>query len=293
MINVTINTALSIEFGPLEMRISLTAAFLAFWLVTTNLYLSAALLGNSDTRNNLPLKSKLVASSKSNEENGNRNADILKSLQTAAFSSSFQLLSRFDEETSNLKSMKLFGLAFGLTALSLISFNVISQKIIAYSLSGSPAELLILDLRNGYTVNEVLELFKNWGTQGRLLYLLIELIDVCFYHVGYRTAFLILLNHLTTQVEKLTNIYSFRYFAAFPIILALIDTLEDVGQVILTATYNENIAANQWWQILVQVSSTINQTKWAFVQVGTVGFALLFIVFLIGNVVKNVHVKKE
>ena len=59
---------------------------------------------------------------------------------------------------------------------------------------GSPAQLLFLDLRFGYSPNEAWLLVEEWAPEGRHLYLMVEAIDCLLYHIGYRGACLVVIN---------------------------------------------------------------------------------------------------
>lgn len=65
---------------------------------------------------------------------------------------------------------------------------------------GDLAALGILDLRNGYSSQEVSTLLGAWGPSGCGLYLLIELIDVTCYHFGYRGTAVVLFNRQAAYV---------------------------------------------------------------------------------------------
>jgi hypothetical protein len=81
---------------------------------------------------------------------------------------------------------------------SLTTFNLLTSAIdngsLASGFKGDIHELLIFDLRNGYTPTEVLKTLQAWGTRGRIKYLIIELIDCTFYHSGYRALFVVIIN---------------------------------------------------------------------------------------------------
>jgi hypothetical protein len=93
--------------------------------------------------------------------------------------------------------------------------------------------LQIFDLRNGYSPIEVHSTLQAWGPYGKILYLLIELVDCSVYHFAYRGVFLVLLNQMSDQIAM-------RWKAAAPLtsgtanvpfFLAWVDLCEDIGQV--------------------------------------------------------------
>jgi hypothetical protein len=72
-----------------------------------------------------------------------------------------------------------------------------------------------------------------------------------------------------------------------PIILALIDFSEDIGQIALTIFYgvtNGAAAQSYWWPALVRMSSTINIIKWSTVRVGSLAVAVMLLAIAISYI---------
>ena len=161
--------------------------------------------------------------------------------------------------------------------IGVIKIAILSEMIIKESIRngflGSVNDLQILDLRNGYTPKEVANLLKTWGFAGRLFYLIIEAIDMVFYHAGYRTLFLILSNNLAAYCIKYFPSVSFiKWFGVFPILLSRIDLFEDCAQVSCVVLFDK---FSDIWDLVVQCSSLINRTKWFAVRVGSSHVCLL------------------
>ncbi len=82
---------------------------------------------------------------------------------------------RLERTTLNVNSWPLFGIATAATVASLAAFNALATQIVAASVaagySGAPGDLLILDLRFGYSPETVTTLLQAWGPTGRHLYL--------------------------------------------------------------------------------------------------------------------------
>ncbi len=61
-------------------------------------------------------------------------------------------------------------------------------------LQGDPAALQLLDVRTGYSPEEVAFTLEAWQLKGCLLYLLVEAIDVTVYCTAYRGFGIVLYN---------------------------------------------------------------------------------------------------
>jgi len=183
-----------------------------------------------------------------------------------------------------------------LAASSLFIFDLITKRMY----DNNPS-LLIFDLRNGYTSSEVAKTLSAWGHQGRLLYVLIEAIDVTFYCRGYRALFLVVCNRvmdyfcslfLANKKHKYAN--NLRYFALFPIILSFVDHMEDFFQVAMTLSFDmcksesaqSKLTETMWWPALVQCASFVNKFKWGLVR----GGSSLLSVFIATNVLTLAYV---
>ena len=70
----------------------------------------------------------------------------------------------------------------------------------------------------------------------------------------------------------------FYWIALFPVFLAFIDFLEDMGQVALTLLFdvsNGSVINSSQWANLVQVTSVVNQFKWLLVRGGTLSIGII------------------
>lgn len=106
---------------------------------------------------------------------------------------------------------------------------------------------------------------------------LIELIDVTFYHCGYRAAFLVLFNKLSKALDETKKLpFSVKALGYFPLALALLDATEDSFQVATTLLYdlNNDAGGTTLFNVLASCASFFNQVKWRAVSVGMPLFAL-------------------
>ena len=205
----------------------------------------------------------------------------------------------FSDASTGVVSWRFLGAMVGVTALSLSAFSLLQADIVANAreclfgvwarapasrslhpppppppraeaagYAGDPADLLILDLRNGYTADEVSRVLGAWGPHGRLNYLAIEAIDVLFYHFGYRGVGLVLANRgvRACMARWPALLAAAPALAALPIVLAWLDFGEDVLQVAAVGAYEAGAAAAapQAWAALIATASAANVTKWAF-----------------------------
>lgn len=183
--------------------------------------------------------------------------------------------SKLEPKSLELTSTSVMVAGFISAALSLFTFNLLTDKInqgaIAQGFKGDVKDLLIFDLRNGYTNDCAANLLKSWTPSGRMLYLLIESIDVTFYHCGYRAAFLILFNKIThslasTRFPYTRHVKKLGYLA---IILSVLDMVEDIFQVLTTIIYHVDAsnAGSYVFNTVVRCASAMNQIKWWAVSV--------------------------
>jgi hypothetical protein len=205
---------------------------------------------------------------------------------------------RLSPQALEEKSLKVAGIAFVAVVISLTLFNLISDQISATSVDIINNQL-IFDLRNGYSSTEVAATLSNWGNLGRMLYLLIEFIDITLYHTGYRTLFVILLNNLIQLATKNNKQFDIlKWLAIFPVILSFVDSFEDCGQILLTALYSYTDGTfvetrPDLWMSIVSVSSTINIIKWTMVRLGSATTACLVLLTAVNVLKDNVANNKK
>lgn len=217
-----------------------------------------------------------------------------------SFVENYHISSELNDAALNIKSWSFCIIGFIVTAFSIITFKSLQSQInIVARANGSPGSPIttpdtgykIFDVRNGYTPQVVAAVLQAWGTQGRLLYLLIEAVDVFIYCPSYRATYLVLLNRLYTALSTRIPIDFgggsggwIRRLAFLPIILAIVDFIEDFGQVAFTTLYD--ILPTPIWSLLVRITSQVNKLKWYMVQ-NISGLALSSTVILVVLLVKE------
>ena len=105
-----------------------------------------------------------------------------------------------DPKALEVKSWAFFFVGVGSAMACLGVFHWLQQQIhntvVADGFQGNLEELTIFDVRFGYPLETVIHVLNEWGRQGRLLYLLVQTVDVFVYHAAYRAASLVWLIRL-------------------------------------------------------------------------------------------------
>mmetsp|Transcript_71435 Transcript_71435/g.190789 ORF Transcript_71435/g.190789 Transcript_71435/m.190789 type:complete len:214 (+) Transcript_71435:10-651(+) len=157
-----------------------------------------------------------------------------------------------------------FFLCCGIMLICSLFFAILEDELIsASSLKNEAARLDIFDRRFGYGAAEVHSTLQAWGMRGRLLYLIIELLDGALYIFAFRGAFLVLYNRMANVIEDLHPKLSLIAHAMtyIPILIGFFDMLENMAHVIMTlhmATTSTSFA----WILIVRFGSTMNTLKW-------------------------------
>jgi len=113
--------------------------------------------------------------------------------------------------------------------------------------------------------------------QGRQWYLVTEAIDVFAYIPSYALALTVLLTVLGAVAGRKTGLTVLRMAHLWPLILGVVDWVEDALQVLLVNSYvDEGQALPGWWTAVVPAASAVNQFKWLMVRGG-----MLFMVLLV------------
>ena len=217
-----------------------------------------------------------------------------------SFVQNYHSSSELNDNALNIKSWSFCIIGVLVTAFSIFAFKSLQSQInIVASASGLPGSPVtspetgykIFDVRNGYTPQVVAAVLQAWGTKGRLLYLLLEAVDVFIYCPSYRATYLVLLNRLYTALSTRIPVDFgggsggwIRRLAFLPIILAIVDFIEDFGQVAFTALYD--ILPMPIWSVLVRITSQVNKLKWYMVR-NITGLALSSTVILVVLLVKE------
>ena len=217
-----------------------------------------------------------------------------------SFIQDYQTSSDLNDKALNIKSWPFCIIGLIVTAFSIFTFKSLQSQInIIASASGLPGSPVttpesgykIFDVRNGYTPQVVAAVLQAWGSQGRLLYLLIEAVDVFIYCPSYRATYLVLLNRLYTALSTRIPVDFgggsggwIRRLAFLPIILAIVDFIEDFGHVAFTTLYD--VLPTPIWSVLVRITSQINRFKWYMVH-NITGLALSSTVILVVLLVKE------
>lgn len=209
---------------------------------------------------------------------------------------------RGDEAVLEILSWPVFFAAVLITTLALLSFQLIIELILVpasiangYAGDAPGSDLKILDLRAGYSAPEVAQLLAWWGSVGRLAYIIIEIIDLFVYHVGYRLAFVVLFNNMVTTAIKQYPTYAriLKWCPRIPLYLAKIDMIEDACQIAIVCLYeyqgdgSAHLVQQDYFNKLVRISSGINLLKWGFMKCGCMVFLYLWTIVRIGGAISK------
>ena len=193
-----------------------------------------------------------------------------------------------NDKVLTITSYNFMALGLVMTIISLIIFQQLTDLINA--LASPNTNNTIFDRRYGYTTSEVIETLQSWGSRGRIYYLLIEFWDMTFYFSSYCAAFIVIINRTTNDIIKNNTLsdshaYYLKKFGHFPQILVLIDTIEDIFQIIMTLLYHYNISISpSLFSAIVFSGSIFNRIKWNLVPIGMSTLLILIIWMIFSNI---------
>lgn len=170
--------------------------------------------------------------------------------------------------------------------------------IVPYSIeAGYPAnsstqaeDLKILDLRNGFSTLEVIELLNRWGQKGRLSYITLAFTDMLCFQIGYRITMMVILNNV---VAKLSRFYPYlttklNLLCRLPLYLAKVDVFETVLNILVVSAFElfhlQRIAELTWFGKLVRIASALNQLKWLLAKCLGGMFLMIWTAVRIGSI---------
>lgn len=185
-----------------------------------------------------------------------------------------------DDRALEITSYKFMAIGIVMTIISLLIFEQLTNLI--NSLASPNVNNLIFDKRFGYTTVEVIETLQSWGPRGRIYYLIIEFWDMTFYFSSYCGASLVMINRTISNIIKNNDLTEsnknyLKKFGHFPQVLVLIDTMEDIFQILITLLYHFDISIpSSMFSALVFSGSFFNQIKWNILPIGMSTWLLLF-----------------
>ena len=165
-------------------------------------------------------------------------------------------------ETRRLKYLLFYlfiVLIFNILIFPLISVNNLSE------------ELIILDLRSSYNLNDVTKLFGTIGTSGRLHYIYFLFFDTIYIYAYFMLAWHGII-FLQRNIGKLGVITAFLRFSAIPAIL--FDIFENINTLLLLLNYPEITDK------MVSRGSVASMLKWYCVS-GLVMIVVCYIFYLV------------
>lgn len=222
------------------------------------------------------------------------------------FLTAAQISEQINEQIFAVSSYKIFTAAFVLSMVCLSTFAAIQQFVIIPSAisngyifkdaSSQTSDLQILDIRNGYTIQEVVRLLTVWGDKGRLGYVILEMIDMIVFPVAYRLAALVLLNNMVKSATLSFPTWSryLKFLPAIPLYISKIDFIENFLHFVIIFGYQVDHSQGEqfflqlnWWRKIIKISSVVNTVKWLVVKAGCVVFLWLWTVVRAGGLMKK------
>jgi hypothetical protein len=177
---------------------------------------------------------------------------------------------RLEAKTLELKSFEFFVLSAVSSVAVIIVFKILSgqlqQAMMDGGFRGDFNEHITFDERFGYSVSEVQKSLGLWGVTGRRLYLMFGVVDQFFFCSAYPGAWLVAVNSLYSRFLAEYKVMRWlRWLALAPVVMSLVDYLENTLQFLFTLAYHltEGAAsASPSWLALVQLASLVNRLKW-------------------------------
>eukprot|EP00879_Flechtneria_rotunda_P009835 GHRR01010287.1.p1 GENE.GHRR01010287.1~~GHRR01010287.1.p1 ORF type:complete len:191 (+),score=42.95 GHRR01010287.1:166-738(+) len=169
-------------------------------------------------------------------------------------------------QLNRVKSWTFAGLCAVAAVTCLLLFKNLQSQInaaaAANGYTGPSDKLKVLDLRFGYSPDEVEKLFRAWGPRGRQVYVMTELLDILVYFAAYGGLFLVLFNRLGALAALKTSFGGLRDSYIWVMLLVVIDAVENCLQLLLVLKYSSSSSLPAWWYSAVKLSSSVNQLKW-------------------------------
>ena len=163
------------------------------------------------------------------------------------------------------KIAKFWHILFGFSLI--IIFNLILLPIVPKMLGAILSVENILDLHFSYSSQEVYLIFEKIGKKARTVYLLFEIIVDLPYILIYSFTYSLIIVRLLT-INKIQNNHIVLYI---PILLGLLDILENIGIVNLLYFYPEQFPR------IVMLTSVFTSLKWIF------AFFTFIVIFYLGT----------
>lgn len=172
---------------------------------------------------------------------------------------------KFFQLLGNKKTILILFLIF-------VGFNIYFSTVLKDLNEIANQEVKILDLRFGYSLEEVNLFFRQIGSEGRILYEKISMADM-FYPIFYGLLLMSLISRFTKGNSKLLLLN------LIPLVMIILDFVENIS-IKKLMTHFPNIGAD-----MVSFTSILTQAKWVFV-----GLSIFLVLILLG---RNFYMKKK
>jgi hypothetical protein len=141
---------------------------------------------------------------------------------------------------------------------------------------GAAEDLLVFDLRVGYTPSEARQLLSDWGTAGAGMYIVCEAVDYLLHMPCFGCVLLVLMNRLGPMAARKTGLAVLRKSYLWVLLALALDVLENALQLLLVLAFLQQpkLTSSSWWEAAALAGSAVNVAKWWSARIGGL-FSLL------------------
>jgi hypothetical protein len=182
-------------------------------------------------------------------------------------------------QPSKIRSWRLLTVCVMLDICCFGMFQFLQDQIVqaatANGYKGSPKDLLVFDLRVGYTPSEARQLLSHWGRRGAGLYVICEAIDYLLHMPCLCCGLLVLMNQLGAMAARKSGLVVLRKSYLWVLVALALDVAENALQLLLVLAYLQQPSSTAgWWEAAAVAASAVNTAKWWSVRCGGL-FSLL------------------
>lgn len=171
-------------------------------------------------------------------------------------------------DPSKIRSWKLLAVCLVLDICFFGVFHFLQEQMLqaarANGYKGTAKDLLVLDLRMGYTPNEARQLLSNWGNTGAWWFVVCEVVDYLLHMPCFGCVLLVLMNRMGPMAARKTGLPVLRKSYLWVLLVVGLDVAEDALQLLLVLAYMQQpqLTSAAWWEAAAVAGSTVNMAKW-------------------------------
>ncbi|KAF6257875.1 hypothetical protein COO60DRAFT_1521625 [Scenedesmus sp. NREL 46B-D3] len=171
-------------------------------------------------------------------------------------------------DPSKIRSWRLLAVCLVLDICCFGMFKLLQDQILAAARAngygGTAKDLLVLDLRVGYSPDEARQLFSHWGTTGAALFVVCEAVDYVLHMPCFGCVLLVLMNRLGPMAARKTGLTVLRKSYMWVLLAVALDVAENALQLVLVLAYLQRPETSlaSWWEAAATAGSAVNTAKW-------------------------------